>query len=214
MTATPPIPAEPASETAATAASSGSPRTRALTEVPALTEAAIELLRTPNALGMLSADDALVVATHMRLVSFPAGATLLREGDQSQNSYMLLVLTGDVTVEMNDPMGGQSVEVSALGPGSLLGEMGLIDGEARSVTCVAASPVQAGGLSRKALERLIDIHPKVAARLMVAIAKRLSDRLRAAGQQLAMMSTMAGQLQGELQELKAQRVNSLGRLDD
>lgn len=186
-------------------ASSGSPRTRSLTEVPALTEAAIELLRTPNALGMLSADDALVVATHMRLVSYPAGATLLREGDQSQNSYMLLVLTGDVTVEMNDPGGSPPVEVSVLGPGSLIGEMGLIDGEARSVSCVAASAVQAGGLSRKALERLIDLHPKVAARLMVAIAKRLADRLRAAGQQLAMMSTMAGQLQGELQEIKAQR---------
>lgn len=185
--------------------SSGSPRTRSLTEVPALTEAAIELLRTPNALGMLSADDALVVATHMRLVSYPAGATMLREGDQSQNSYMLLVLTGDVTVEMNDPGGSPPVEVSVLGPGSLIGEMGLIDGEARSVSCVAASAVQAGGLSRKALERLIDLHPKVAARLMVAIAKRLADRLRAAGQQLAMMSTMAGQLQGELQELKAQR---------
>lgn len=197
--------ATPSDDSAAPAASSGSPKTRALTEVPALTEAAIELLRTPNALGMLSADDALVVATHMRLVGYPAGAVLLKEGDQSPNSYMLLVLTGDVTVEMNDPLSNQGVEVSVLGPGSLLGEMGLIDGEARSVSCVAASAVQAGGLSRKALERLIDLHPKVAARLMVAIAKRLSDRLRAAGQQLAMMSTMAGQLQGELQELKSQR---------
>ncbi len=165
-----------------------SPRTRALTEVPALTEAAIELLRTPNSLAMLSADDALVVVTHMRLVTFPAGALMLREGDQSPNSYMLLVLTGDVSVEMNDPASTHPMEVSVLGPGSLIGEMALLDGEARSVSCVATSTVQAGGLSRKALERLIEVHPKVAARLMVAIAKRLADRLRAAGQQLAMMS--------------------------
>ncbi|MFM8901006.1 MAG: Crp/Fnr family transcriptional regulator [Burkholderiales bacterium] len=182
--------ATPATHTAPDSASPGSPRTRALTEVPALTEAAIELLRTPNALAMLSADDALVVVTHMRLVSFPAGALMLREGDQSPSSYMLLVLTGDVSVEMNDPSGTHPMEVSVLGPGSLIGEMALLDGEARSVSCVATSIVQAGGLSRKALERLIEVHPKVAARLMVAIAKRLSDRLRAVSQQLAMMASM------------------------
>jgi CRP-like cAMP-binding protein len=181
--ATPPSNHPPSESPAA-----GSPRTRALTEVPALTEAAIELLRTPNSLAMLSADDALVVVTHMRLVTFPAGALMLREGDQSPNSYMLLVLTGDVSVEMNDPASTHPMEVSVLGPGSLIGEMALLDGQARSVSCVATSTVQAGGLSRKALERLIDVHPKVAARLMVAIAKRLSDRLRAAGEQLAMMS--------------------------
>jgi CRP-like cAMP-binding protein len=139
---------------------------------------------------MLSADDALVVVTHMRLVSFPAGALMLREGDQSPSSYMLLVLTGDVSVEMNDASSTHPMEVSVLGPGSLIGEMALLDGEARSVSCVATSAGQAGGLSRKALERLIEVHPKVAARLMVAIAKRLSDRLRAVSQQLAMMASM------------------------
>ncbi len=64
--------------------------------------------------------------------------------------------------------------------------MALLDGAPRSATCTAVSAVQAAGLARRGLERLIDEHPRVAARLMVVLAQHMAERLRALDDQLRM----------------------------
>ena len=116
---------------------------------------------------------------------------------------MLLVLNGEVSVETAEPgHDGEHVDISALGPGNLIGEMGLLDGAPRSVTCVAATRVDAGGLSREALELLFSENPKVGAKLMTAIAKRLADRLRAAGDQLRIYSQLVADMQREINAMK------------
>ncbi|MFO1288563.1 MAG: hypothetical protein U1F49_19835 [Rubrivivax sp.] len=46
--------------------------------------------------------------------------------------------------------------------------------------CTALSPVQAAGLSRRGLEDLMAEQPVVAAKLVVVLATRIADRLRAA----------------------------------
>ena len=54
-------------------------------------------------------------------------------------------------------------------------------GAVTGIVNAAVTPVQAAGLARRGLERLIDEHPKVAARLMVVLAQHMAERLRAAG---------------------------------
>ena len=82
--------------------------------------------------------------------------------------------------------------ISVLGPGNIIGEMGLLDGSPRSATCIASPAVQAGGLSRKALERLIEDNPQVGAKLMTGLAKRLAERLRAMSEQIGMYGAADG----------------------
>lgn len=176
---------------------------RSLTETPALADLATDLLQTGGALADLSPEDASCVVGYMGLVSFGAGATVFREGDASHTSYMLLVLSGEVTVETADPRGGAQVAISVLGPGNIIGEMGLLDGSPRSATCVASTALQAGGLSRKALERLIDDHPKVGAKLMIGLSKRLADRLRAMSEQLHLYAQLTGSMQQEINSLRS-----------
>ena len=180
-------------------------RTRPIAEAPELAQAAAELLRTPSALTALTADEARCVVAYMRLVGYPAGATMMREGDQIHTGYMLLLLSGEVSVETAQADQADAISISVLGPGNLLGEMGLLDGEPRSVSCVAATRVEAAGLSREALELLIREHPAVGARLMTAVAKRLADRLRAAGDQLRIYSQLATDMQLEIDGLRRQR---------
>ncbi|WP_418320251.1 cyclic nucleotide-binding domain-containing protein [Piscinibacter sakaiensis] len=174
---------------------------RPLTSSPALAELATELLVTSAAIGELSADEAACVVGYMGLVGYPAGATVLREGDAGNTSYLLLILSGEVTVETADPVTATQVPISVLGPGNVIGEMGLIDGSPRSASCIAATPLQAAGLTRKALQRLIDEQPKVAARLMVGLCKRLADRLRGLGEQLQIYSRLNTTLQQQLDRL-------------
>lgn len=190
-----PVPAPPPVAAAAS-------RTRPIAEAPELALLAVDLLRTPSALTALTADESRAVVAYMRLVSYPAGATVMREGDQVHTGYMLLLLSGEVSVETVEPSHTDPVAISVLGPGNLLGEMSLLDGEPRSVSCRAVTRIEAGGLSREALERLLRENPAVGARLMTAVAKRLADRLRAAGDQLRMYSHIVGDLKTRLHALE------------
>jgi CRP/FNR family transcriptional regulator, cyclic AMP receptor protein len=182
---------------------SAASRTRPLAETPAQAAAAVSLLRTPNALAEMSDDDARCVVSYMRLAHFATGATVFREGDQGNTSYLLLILSGDVEVHTADIGGQELVPISVLGAGHIIGEMGLIDGAPRSTTCQAASAIEAAGLSRKALELMIEEHPRVAARLLVALTKRLADRLRAMNGQLQLYAQLSGTMQAEITRLKA-----------
>ncbi|MDE2395483.1 MAG: cyclic nucleotide-binding domain-containing protein [Burkholderiales bacterium] len=160
------------------------------------------MLRTPQAAIQLDAEGARCIVAYMRLVSFSAGTTLFHEGDDGRSGYLLLVLDGEVSVDMGDVTPAEAVAVSVLGPGSIVGEMSLLDGAPRSATCTALSAVQGAGLSRRGLEILIDEHPRVAARLLVGLAQRVSERLRALGQQLQMYAQLVARLQAELDPLR------------
>jgi CRP/FNR family transcriptional regulator, cyclic AMP receptor protein len=161
-------------------------RTRAIGENPPLAARAIELLMGFRAFVRLDAADATTVAAYLREVSYAAGEVLFRAGDSMALSHMLLLLDGEVSVDTGTAVEGQEVPIAVLGPGAVLGEMALLDGAPRSATVTAVTPVQAAGLARRGLERLIDEHPKVAARLMVVLAQHMAERLRALDDQLRM----------------------------
>ena len=88
--------------------------------------------------------------------------------------------------------------MSVIGPGSMIGEMGLLDGEPRSASCTAATDLTAAVLPRDAMLKLIKTKSEVAARLMLAVSKRLSDRLREANRTIKTLDGMNRALQQEL----------------
>ena len=175
---------------------------RPVNDTPDLADLATVLLRTPTALAQLGPEAARCVVDYMRLVAFPAGAIMLREGDLARTNSLLLVLSGAVTVDKADASPAETLSVSVLGPRNVIGEMGLLDGAPRSVTCRAATPIQAAGLSRDALELLIDEQPKVAAKLMVALSQRMAERMRALDDQLGMYGQLTAAMQAEITALK------------
>ena len=177
---------------------------RATQKSPALAAAAITLLRTPTALAQLSPEESACVVSFMRLVGFAPGATVIQQGDEQETGYMLLLLSGEVSVQTMDGGGAEPMVISVLGPGNLIGEMGLLDGAPRSATCVANSRIEAAVLSRGALDKLIEQHPGVGAKLMVALSQRLGDRLRATGQQIGMYVHLMHNMQREIDGLKQQ----------
>jgi CRP-like cAMP-binding protein len=152
----------------------------------------------------LTPAEAALVASRMGLVSFPPGAMLMREGADSASGHMLLILEGEVSVDATSSSSPEALALSVLGPGDIIGEMALLDGAPRSASCTAASQVQAAGLTRKGLESLMAEHPVVAAKLVVVLATRISDRLRAVAQQVQMYAELAAQSSEELKRLRGQ----------
>ncbi len=136
------------------------------------------MLMTESALAGLSLDDALVVIDHMSPKRISSGCVIIRESERSPGDYMLLVLDGEVTVQTGYGGTAEPVVLSVLGPGSLIGEMALLDDAPRVATCIASTNVQAALLTRQALQTLIDQHPAVGARLLLLVAQRVAQRLR------------------------------------
>ena len=159
---------------------------------------AAALLITEGALVELSAADAREVVSYMRPERIKAGEVVIREGESTRNDFMALVLDGEVTVENSVAAAHDSMVVSILGPGSLIGEMGIIDGGPRSATCTASTDLALAVLTREALTRLMDTHPSVAARLLLAMSKRIADHLRETNRKLMTFAQVSKALQQEL----------------
>ena len=68
--------------------------------------------------------------------------------------------------------------------GRTLGEMSMIDGEARFASCVAAEPAMIAVLDREALARIIVEQPLLGAKILMELVLMLSQRLRATSQRL------------------------------
>ena len=162
-------------------------------------EVAARMLVTPTALDDLTLADAMKVVGYMRPQVIPAGTVFIEEGEIRKTDYMMLVLEGDIAVENELPGLNDSMVVNIMGPGHLIGEMGVLDGAPRSATCTATTDIYAAVLSRTALMRLLKDEPRVGARLLLAISKRMADRLRETTRKLKTFAQMNKALQQELQ---------------
>lgn len=162
---------------------------------------AATMLTAPTALMQLSAEEARVIVSFMKPRKISEGTVFIKEGDANDTGYMMLVLHGEVTVENIVVSRTSAVTVNVLGPGSLIGEMGLVDGAPRSASCTATSDVRAAVLSREALEQLMNEQPHIGGKLMMAVALRIAQRLRETADKLRLYSQLTGAMQQEIDRL-------------
>lgn len=159
---------------------------------------AAELLVSPTALMRLSPDEAMTVVSYMVPHRIAAGVTFILEGDTTDTGYMVLILEGEVTVESSVHSRAELVTVSVLGPGSMVGEMCMIDGNARLASCTASTDVHGAVLTREALEKLVDDHPRTSAKLMFAVSLHIAHRLRDTTEKLKMYTQLTQAMQAEI----------------
>jgi CRP-like cAMP-binding protein len=129
------------------------------------------------------------------------GTTFIREGDTERTDFMLLVLDGEVTVETIVVSRTAPITVTVLGPGSLIGEMGLVDGAPRSASCTALTALRCAVLKRASLNRLIQDEPRTAAKLVIAISARMSQRMRDSQEKLKLYAQLTQAMNEEINEL-------------
>jgi CRP/FNR family transcriptional regulator, cyclic AMP receptor protein len=162
---------------------------------------AATLLTAPTALMQLSEEEAKIVVSYMKPRKIPEGTAFIKEGDAQDTGYMLLVLDGEVTVENIVVSRTSAVTVNVLGPGSLIGEMGLVDGAPRSATCTATTNVRCAILSREALEKLMNDEPHIGGKLMMAVSLRIAQRLRDTADKLRLYAQLTQAMQQEIDRL-------------
>ena len=104
---------------------------------------------------------------------FNGGETLVRQF--AKDADLMIILDGSAKIKS---FSGE--EIAAAGPGSVIGEMSLIDEKPRSATVVAAGQVKAASISNSELWGLMDSEPQIAKVILLNIARILTARLRAA----------------------------------
>ncbi|MCC7485716.1 MAG: cyclic nucleotide-binding domain-containing protein [Burkholderiales bacterium] len=123
----------------------------------------------------LDADELAAFASQFQPVSFEPGACLVRQGQPADSAYILESGTAEVVTAL--PGGGEAA-VATLGPGSVLGEMALIEGAARVATVIARSPVSSYALERETFRMLLAQRNRAAFEIQRRIARALCARLR------------------------------------
>jgi CRP/FNR family transcriptional regulator, cyclic AMP receptor protein len=99
------------------------------------------------------------------VVSFPAGATIFREGDPPSNMYMLL--SGEVETSRH----GKVIE--KIEPGNTLGIVALLDDEPRTITASAVENSDLAIIDRKKFRYMVEAVPNFVWYVMSELVGRL-----------------------------------------
>jgi len=122
-----------------------------------------------------------LLAHFMFVYKADPGVEVIREGDGGD--FMLMVLEGEVEVHKRDRWNTPQL-LATVQAGRTLGEMSMIDGEARFATCIATSPAVIAVLDRESLARIIVEQPLLGAKILMELVLMLSQRLRTTSQRL------------------------------
>ncbi|MQA75901.1 MAG: cyclic nucleotide-binding domain-containing protein [Solirubrobacterales bacterium] len=138
--------------------------------------------------------------------SFPRGVRVFMEGDSGDACY--IVRTGDlrVTREHSD---GRAISLATLGPGDIFGELAMIDGGTRSASVETLSEAELLALPASAVRRVIAAHGDIAAKLIVAITRRLRETNERVSRQS--FQTVPSRVAGVLAQLTAEESIPDGR---
>lgn len=107
----------------------------------------------------------LEVARISEVVEVLAGKTLARTGEPGNEFY--LILEGTARVEVS------ARKTRRLGPGDFFGEMSLLDGEPRSATVVAESPMRLLMIHRRVFWTLLSEIPHLTYKVLVTLCQRV-----------------------------------------
>jgi CRP-like cAMP-binding protein len=107
------------------------------------------------------------IASLSTQVTLPEGTVLCRRGERGREAFILL--EGSVAVSVDDEA------IAVLRPGTVFGEMSLLDGEPRVANVTATSQVSVLVLNTRELASLLDAVPSVAARVFSTLGARKHD---------------------------------------
>jgi len=112
---------------------------------------------------------------YMQVYRAPAHGVIISEGERGD--FMAFTIDGLVDVTKKDRWDVVK-RIAVVQAGAALGEMSMIDGEARFASCAAIEDTTFVVLTRAKLQELITKEPRLASKILMKLVYMLSQRLR------------------------------------
>ncbi|MCU0895048.1 MAG: glutaminase, partial [Rhodospirillales bacterium] len=125
-----------------------------------------------------SPEDAAVLGDLVSRVDYRDGETIVREGDEARELFILAAGAASVRVRLGH--GGRCKRVGAIEPGVTFGEFALFENSRRIADVIAAGAASCYVLPVERLTALAVDNPSLHARLLRNIMRGMADRLRRA----------------------------------
>lgn len=115
------------------------------------------------------------------------GKIVFREGDNSDELYV--IAKGSASVRLRLAGTDRETRLITFSPGTIFGELALLDQEARSATIEADEDLVCYVLTHRNFEKLTHEHPAVAIKILTNLGRELSSRLRRANRTIYQLAS-------------------------
>jgi len=127
----------------------------------------LEMLSCVDLFDGLSRKELQQIEKHARHVEFPAGATIVTQGEAGVGFHM--IVRGKAKVLVN----GRTRDT--IGPGGFFGELSLIDRGPRTATVRADTAVSTLSIASWQFMPIIEKNPSIARKILIELAQRLRE---------------------------------------
>jgi CRP/FNR family transcriptional regulator, cyclic AMP receptor protein len=142
-------------------------------------ETLVSILCNSKSIAPITRAEASIAASYMRARQYSDGKALVLEGDTEHCDHMLWILHGEAVVEaLPTTSSSAPITMTVLGPGATIGELSLMDGGPRSLTCTASGDIRCAVLTQTMLQRMGQEHPEVALKLVSSVFIGMTLRMR------------------------------------
>jgi CRP/FNR family transcriptional regulator, cyclic AMP receptor protein len=107
------------------------------------------------------------IGSLVREVEYPAGTSVVREGEPG--SDLFIVVAGEVDVR------SRARKLATLPAGSYFGEMALITGSPRTASVITGTPVRALVIKGRDFRKLLQDSPKIQFKVLQEVGRRLEE---------------------------------------
>jgi CRP-like cAMP-binding protein len=132
----------------------------------------LELLEQVSIFKSLPAEILMTLAQNFYQIKLDTGESLIRQGDNDRNVYVLLDGTFDVFVTNST---SNQQHLHTVGKGAIFGDMAFFTGQPRSATIIAASRSTCYILKASDLRYLMYKYPIIAIEMGTALAHKLQE---------------------------------------
>jgi SulP family sulfate permease len=125
----------------------------------------------------LTSDELTAIKRHLRRTEIDKGRTVFGEGEQGKE---LFIITSGTASAYLRQASGADIRLATFAPGTIFGELALLDPGPRSASVIADDRLVCYALSDESFRLLSHESPEVAIRLLANLSRELSRRLRQA----------------------------------
>jgi len=150
--------------------------------------ATIEVLRGLQIFKDLNDEELARLAEICEPKSFVSGEYIFREGEPGNRLFV--IVEGEVRISRQIPGAGEEA-LAVLKPGAMFGEMAVFDRSERSTDAISHGGTQVISITRAEFEMLLDFQREIAYKVLWAVVRMLSGRLRQTNDSLRSVLAMS-----------------------